>query len=48
MGLLPRTATISSGSILFNDVRERANGPVDIARLDRSGPEMRTIRGGSS
>ena len=43
MGLLPRTATISSGSILFNDARVKA-GPVDIAKLDRAGPQMRTIR----
>src|SRR5215468_8644096 len=46
MGLLPRTATISSGSILFDDPRTKAN-PVDIARLDRGGPEMRAIRGGA-
>jgi peptide/nickel transport system ATP-binding protein len=47
MGLLPRTATISSGSILFNDARVKAAGPVDIAALDRAGPQMRTIRGGA-
>jgi peptide/nickel transport system ATP-binding protein len=47
MGLLPRTATISSGSILFNDVRNKKNGAIDIARLDRAGPEMRAIRGGA-
>jgi peptide/nickel transport system ATP-binding protein len=46
MGLLPRTATISSGSILFDDTRVKA-GAIDIARLDRAGPEMRTIRGGA-
>jgi peptide/nickel transport system ATP-binding protein len=46
MGLLPRTATISSGSILFDDARDQAP-PIDIARLDRAGPEMRTIRGGA-
>src|ERR1700745_243538 len=45
MGLLPRTATISSGSILFNDARSKKNGAIDIAKLDRAGPEMRTIRG---
>src|SRR5262245_58734933 len=45
MGLLPRTATISSGSILFDDPRGNAK-PIDIAKLDRAGPEMRTIRGG--
>jgi len=46
MGLLPRTATVSSGSILFDDPRGPA-GPVDLARLDRTGPEMRAIRGGA-
>ena len=46
MGLLPRTATISSGSILFDDPRTKAT-PVDIARLDRAGPDMRSIRGGA-
>ena len=46
MGLLPRTATIVSGSILFDDPR-RPGTPIDIARLDRTGPEMRAIRGGS-
>jgi len=46
MGLLPRTATISSGAILFDDPRNKAE-PVDIARLDRSGPDMRAIRGGA-
>ena len=45
MGLLPRTATIPSGSILFADPRDKT--PVtDIAKLDRMGPEMREIRGG--
>ncbi len=46
MGLLPRTATISSGSILFDDPRGDAE-PIDIAKLDRAGPQMRTIRGGA-
>jgi peptide/nickel transport system ATP-binding protein len=46
MGLLPRTATIASGSILFDDPRGKA-GAIDIARLDRTGPEMRHIRGGA-
>ena len=45
MGLLPRTATIASGSILFQDPRVN-EGVVDIARIDRSGPAMRRIRGG--
>jgi peptide/nickel transport system ATP-binding protein len=46
MGLLPRTATISSGSMLFDDPRTSA-APIDIAKLDRAGPEMRAIRGGA-
>jgi peptide/nickel transport system ATP-binding protein len=45
MGLLPRTATIPSGSIVFDDPRD-PTPPIDIAKLDRSGPEMREIRGG--
>ncbi|HEY6981185.1 ABC transporter ATP-binding protein [Reyranella sp.] len=45
MGLLPRAATIPSGSILFKDPRD--DSPVvDIAKLPPSGPEMREIRGG--
>src|SRR5580704_14409553 len=47
MGLLPRTATIPSGSILFTDPRVKGGAPIDIAKLDRAGPEMRTIRGGA-
>ena len=46
MGLLPRSASISDGSILFDDPRNQSP-PIDIAKLDRSGPEMRTIRGGA-
>ncbi|MBN9515145.1 MAG: ABC transporter ATP-binding protein [Alphaproteobacteria bacterium] len=45
MGLLPRTARIPSGSILFQDPRVN-EGVVDIAKLDRAGPAMRRIRGG--
>jgi len=45
MGLLPRTATITSGSILFKDPRD-SDPAVDIAGLDRNGKEMRAIRGG--
>ncbi|MGQ3298537.1 dipeptide ABC transporter ATP-binding protein [Reyranella sp.] len=45
MGLLPRTAKITTGSILFQDPRVH-QGVVDIARIDRTGPEMRRIRGG--
>jgi peptide/nickel transport system ATP-binding protein len=45
MGLLPRTAAIPSGSILFADPRDKSP-VIDIAKLDRMGPEMREIRGG--
>jgi peptide/nickel transport system ATP-binding protein len=45
MGLLPRTASIASGSILFQDPRVD-EGVVDIAKLDRTGTAMRRIRGG--
>src|SRR5262245_30741310 len=45
MGLLPRTATIPGGSILFKDPRD-SEPVVDIAKLDRGGAEMRSIRGG--
>src|SRR4029079_5810428 len=36
MGLLPRTATISSGSILFHDPRSNGGGATDIVKLDRT------------
>src|SRR5205814_1098518 len=45
MGLLPRTATISTGSVQFKHPRPNAKSLV-IAKLDRTGPEMREIRGG--
>ncbi|MCW5747457.1 MAG: ABC transporter ATP-binding protein [Alphaproteobacteria bacterium] len=46
MGLLPKAAKIAGGSILFHDPRHDDESPVDIAKLDRDGPEMRRIRGG--
>ncbi|WP_374653378.1 dipeptide ABC transporter ATP-binding protein [Dongia sp.] len=53
MGLLPKVARIRTGEILFdrragsgNDWGQKG-GIVDIAKLDRDGPEMRSIRGGS-
>ncbi len=49
MGILPRTARIAGGEILFHDPerREKSTGaPVDIAKLDPDGKAMRTIRGG--
>jgi peptide/nickel transport system ATP-binding protein len=45
MGLLPRAASIPSGSIFFKDPRDESP-VVDIAKLSPSGPEMRGIRGG--
>jgi peptide/nickel transport system ATP-binding protein len=45
MGILPSTAQITSGSILFNDP-DTSDGPIDIARLPSDGPAMRRIRGG--
>jgi peptide/nickel transport system ATP-binding protein len=48
MGLLPKVASIAGGSILFRDPRLAGapEGVVDIARLDRNGTQMRSIRGG--
>ncbi|MCX7361736.1 MAG: ABC transporter ATP-binding protein [Alphaproteobacteria bacterium] len=46
MGLLPRTASVTTGAILFEDPR-LAGGMVDITKLSSTGPEMRAIRGGA-
>ncbi|MDJ0943417.1 MAG: ABC transporter ATP-binding protein [Kiloniellales bacterium] len=50
MGILPRTAYIDGGQILFSDPTPMASGrpakPIDLAALDPSGPEMRQVRGG--
>jgi len=46
MGLLPKVATIAGGSIEFIDPAVVDAQPIDIARLDRNGKEMRAIRGG--
>ncbi|MBM3621927.1 MAG: ABC transporter ATP-binding protein [Alphaproteobacteria bacterium] len=46
MGLLPKVATIAGGSIEFIDPAVLDAKPIDIARLDRNGGEMRAIRGG--
>ncbi len=43
MGLLPDSARIASGRILFND--PGSGGQIDIAALDRDGPKMRALRG---
>ena len=45
MGILPKAASITGGSILFDDPRNDLP-PIDIAALDRHGPQMRAIRGG--
>tara|TARA_R110000868_G_scaffold92100_4_gene255393 strand:- start:134180 stop:136114 length:1935 start_codon:yes stop_codon:yes gene_type:complete len=45
MGLLPKSAQVTGGSIIFADPKKPGTR-VDIAMLDRSGSEMRAIRGG--
>jgi len=45
MSILPPSATIRSGKILFNDPATEGK-TVDIARLPRDAPRMRGIRGG--
>jgi peptide/nickel transport system ATP-binding protein len=44
MRLLPRSASITSGSILFRDGGSDS-APIDLARLDPSSRQMRAIRG---
>ncbi|MEO8303536.1 MAG: ABC transporter ATP-binding protein [Betaproteobacteria bacterium] len=44
MGILPKTAHITSGEILFS-VPESTKAPVDITRLDPDGAAIRGIRG---
>ncbi len=52
MGILPDTAHITGGEILFYDPDPNAPGagttstPIDIARLDRDSKAIRSIRGG--
>jgi len=47
MGILPRTASIDSGQILFNDPRAQAGAPpLDLAQLDPTTDAYRDIRGG--
>ena len=46
LGILPKIARISSGSILFADP-DKNNQVVDIAQLPRDSRAMRAIRGGS-
>ncbi len=47
MGILPKTAKIESGEILFCDEAALAQGgPIDISRLSQNSPTMQEIRGG--
>ena len=45
MGILPANGRITRGSILFNDPAT-PSPPIDIAKLDTDGKEMRSLRGG--
>ena len=45
MGILPKTARVTTGEILFAQPGS-AKPPIDIAALDRDGAEMRALRGG--
>lgn len=45
MGLLPKVAQITNGSIIFADL-DKPGTRVDLAMLDRAGAQMRAIRGG--
>lgn len=45
MGILPKAGIITGGEIIFRDP-EKGGVPVDIAKLDRNGPDIRAIRGG--
>ena len=44
MGLLPQAASITSGKVILADPTG-AEPPVDIAALERKGPQMRHLRG---
>ncbi|MEJ8473992.1 ABC transporter ATP-binding protein [Roseibium algae] len=44
MGLMPPSASVSSGSIILTDPRG-SEPSVDITKLDRKGPQMRHLRG---
>ncbi|MBX3454165.1 ABC transporter ATP-binding protein [Ferrovibrio sp.] len=45
MGILPRSAEIAGGEILFRDPA-LPDSMIDIAKLKRGGPEMRKLQGG--
>ncbi|MFD1694809.1 ABC transporter ATP-binding protein [Roseibium aestuarii] len=44
MGLLPTNAAVTGGRVLLCDPRD-GSAPIDIAALDRKGPQMRHLRG---
>jgi len=45
MGILPKSAHITGGQILFRDPNKPGT-VLDIAAMDRDGPDMRSLRGG--
>lgn len=45
MGILPKSANITGGQILFRDPNQPGT-VLDIAAMDRDGPDMRSLRGG--
>ncbi len=45
MGILPKAGRIDGGQIIYRDPKV-AGAEIDIAGLDRDGPQMRAIRGG--
>ncbi len=45
MGILPSAGNITAGQILFDDPATK-DDPINIASLDRDGPDMRSLRGG--
>lgn len=45
MGILPKAGEISGGRILFDDPKTQGP-PIDLAKLNRDGPEMQSLRGG--
>ncbi|MFD2263149.1 dipeptide ABC transporter ATP-binding protein [Lacibacterium aquatile] len=45
MGILPASAKVTGGQILFRDPAQEGS-EIDLATLSDNGPEMRTIRGG--
>src|SRR3954452_17491323 len=44
--ILPKTARISAGAILFDDPARKTRSPLDIAQLNPDGEAMRSLRGG--